>query len=42
VAASPAYLAVLPAASGPIATAVISAVVASGPIDSDRDEPSIA
>jgi hypothetical protein len=33
---------VFPAASGPIAVAVISAVVASGPSDSDRDEPSAA
>ena len=42
VAASAAYRAGSPAASGPIAVAVISAVVASGPIDSDRDEPSSA
>ena len=40
--ASAAYRDEFPAASGPIATAVISAVVASGPSDSDRDEPRAA
>jgi hypothetical protein len=39
VAASCAYRAGFPPASGPIAVAVISAVVASGPSDSDRDDP---
>lgn len=37
-----AYLAGFPAASGPITAAVINAVVASGPSDSDRDEPMTA
>jgi hypothetical protein len=36
--ASLAYLAGRPAASGPMAKAVISAVVASGPIDGEGDE----
>ena len=40
--ASAAYREESRAASGPIAAAVISAVVASGPKDSDRDEPSTA
>jgi hypothetical protein len=37
-----AYRAGLPPASGPIAVAVISAVVASGPNDRDRDDPTAA
>jgi hypothetical protein len=37
-----AYLAGSPAASGWIATRVISAVVASGPMDSDFDVPNSA
>ena len=37
--ASSAYRAGSPAASGLMATRVISAVVASGPMDSDLDEP---
>jgi len=40
--ASTAYREEFPAASGPIAAAVISAVVDSGPSDSDRDEPKAA
>jgi len=40
--ASSAYRAGFPAASGLIATRVISAVVASGPQDSDLDEPNSA
>ena len=40
--AKAAYRAESPAASGPIAAAVISAVDDSGPIDSDRDDPSRA
>ena len=40
--ASLAYWTGCPAASGLMATSVISAVVASGPMDSDLDEPSSA
>ena len=40
--ASAAYREESRAASGPIAAAVISAVVASGPSDSGRDEPRAA
>ena len=40
--ASLAYWTGCPAASGLMATRVISAVVASGPMDSDLDEPNSA
>ena len=40
--ASLAYWTGSPAASGLMATRVISAVVASGPMDSDLDEPNSA
>ena len=40
--ASLAYRAGSPSASGLMATRVISAVVASGPMDSDFDEPNSA